>query len=178
MNSGLRNILFFIVLVAMVYFGYAYMIKPANLALNAKSQELENNMAKLKTLETEKIKAKNLEAQLDKMENAITFFENKLPHKSQIHQVLSQVSDIVTRNNLKPKSNKTQKVKRNAGYIELPLQMELSGNFKNYYSFLLELEKLDRITKIRKMDLILDKDNPGNINSKFIVSIFFQDING
>jgi type IV pilus assembly protein PilO len=154
------------------------MIKPANQALKTKSQELQVNMAKLKTLETEKVKAENLEAQLDKMENAITFFENKLPHKSQIHQVLSQVSDIVNRNNLKPRTNKTQKVKQIAGYIELPLQMELSGNFKNYYSFLLELEKLDRITKIREMDLTLDQDNPGNIKSEFIVSIFFQDING
>ena len=54
---------------------------------------------------------------------------------------------------------RTLKTKQNNGYIELPLKMELQGNFKSYYSFLLELEQLDRITKIRELTLKKDAEN-------------------
>jgi hypothetical protein len=51
--------------------------------------------------------------------------------------------------------------------------MELDGNFNSYYAFLLELEKLDRITKIR--ELSLEKtEREGQTQAKFIMSIFFQ----
>ncbi len=60
------------------------------------------------------------------------------------------------------------------GYIELPLKMELSGNFKSYYSFLLELEQLDRITKVRELNIQKSKDGQGQVEASFVVSIFFQ----
>jgi Tfp pilus assembly protein PilO len=52
--------------------------------------------------------------------------------------------------------------------------MELEGNFNAFYSFLLELEKLPRIMKIRELDLEKQKENEGQISANFIVSIFFQ----
>jgi hypothetical protein len=44
----------------------------------------------------------------------------------------------------------------------------------SYYSFLLELEQLDRITKIRELTLTKDDDNEGCMEASFTVSIFFR----
>ncbi len=52
--------------------------------------------------------------------------------------------------------------------------MELHGNFNSYYSFLLELEKLDRITKIRELSLKKKANAEGETAATFVVSIFFQ----
>jgi hypothetical protein len=52
--------------------------------------------------------------------------------------------------------------------------MELNGNFNSYYSFLLELEKLDRITKIRELKLRKMPKSDGFAEADFVVSIFFQ----
>jgi ribosomal protein S27AE len=48
------------------------------------------------------------------------------------------------------------------GYIEQPMKMELYGNFDSYYSFLIDLEQLPRITRIRELELKKDPnvDNP------------------
>ncbi len=81
---------------------------------------------------------------------------------------------IAKRNNLTSKMIRTLKTKQNSGYIELPLKMELQGDFKSYYSFLLELEQLDRITKIRELNLKKEDKTEGQINASFVVSIFFQ----
>ena len=56
--------------------------------------------------------------------------------------------------------------------------MELEGNFTSFYSFLLELEKLPRIMKIREMKLNKHKENEGQISADFLVSIFFQNKSG
>jgi type IV pilus assembly protein PilO len=174
----MRKVIFFMALIGMAYLGWAYMIKPANAALSAKKIQLQKDLAKLNELQKEKANAENLSEQIQQMEQAIEFFENKLPHKSQIHQVLAQVTEIINRHNLKPKTNKTDKIKEHSGYVELPLKMELEGGFNSYYSFLLELEKLDRITKIRELTVKEEKDTPGSVNAEFTMSIFFQQANG
>ncbi len=114
--------------------------------------------------------------QLEQLQEAIEFFESKLPPKSQIHEVLEQVTVIAQKQGLKPKTIRTLKRKDNSGYIEQPLKMELEGNFGSFYSFLLELEKLPRIMKIRELRLKKQTDRDGQIAADFIVSIFFQNI--
>jgi hypothetical protein len=49
----------------------------------------------------------------------------------------------------------------------------MEGNFNAFYSFLLELEKLPRIMKIRELELKKQIDDEGQIAAAFTVSIFF-----
>ena len=134
---------------------------------------METMRAKLNELEQATAAAKDLAAQLQKIEEAIEAFESKLPPSSEIHTVLENVTLIAQRHGLTPKSIRTQKNKNNRGYIEQPLAMELHGNFNSYYAFLLELEQLDRITKIRELELE-KSDQEGQTEATFVMSIFFQ----
>jgi len=173
MNSSLRYLIFFILIVGMAYVSWAYMIKPANENLSQEQAKMEAMRAKLNELESATAAAQDLEAQLKKIEEAIKAFESKLPPSSEIHTVLQDVTLIAQRHGLTPKSIRTQKSTENRGYIEQPLAMELTGNFNSYYAFLLELEKLDRITKIRKLKLE-KTEREGQTEATFVMSIFFQ----
>ena len=174
MNSGIRHIIFFALNVAMVYIAYAYMIKPSNQHLAEQRTEIESNRRKLIELEGYLSDSKDLNVQLEQMENAIREFESKLPPHSEIHTVLENVTLIAQRHGLVPKTIKTLKNTENRGYIEQPLEMELHGNFNSYYAFLLELERMDRITKIRKMELKKQTKAEGQTEARFTMSIFFQ----
>ena len=88
--------------------------------------------------------------------------------------MLEQVTVIAQKEGLEPKTIRTLTEKDNSGYIEQPLKMELEGNFSSFYSFLLELENLPRIMKIRELKLEKQKTDEGRIAADFIVSIFFQ----
>jgi Tfp pilus assembly protein PilO len=88
--------------------------------------------------------------------------------------VLEQVTVIAQKEGLEPKTIRTLKNKNNSGYIEQPLKMEVVGNFSSFYSFLLELENLPRIMKIRELKLEKQTGGDGRIVADFIVSIFFQ----
>lgn len=174
MNSSIRHLIFFVLIIGMAYVSWAYMIKPANEYLTEQRTQMEVKRAKLNELENASVAAEDLSEQLDKIEEAIEIFESKLPPSSEIHTVLENVTLIAQRHGLTPKTIRTLKSEANRGYIEQPLEMELDGNFNSYYAFLLELEKLDRITKIRELTLKKKSNQEGQTEAKFIMSIFFQ----
>jgi len=174
MTSGFRKAVFFILLLGIAVVGYQYLVKGANRDLAREKERVEVKLAKLAEFEKTTIAAKDLTKQLEQLQDAIKFFESKLPPTSEIYKVLEQVTVIAQKQGLKPKTIRTLKKKNNSGYIDQPLQMELEGNFNSFYSFLLELEKLPRITKIRELKLQKQKQSEGQITADFIVSIFFQ----
>jgi len=175
MTSGLRKVIFFVLLLGLAYVAYHYMIKPTNRYLTEQKTKLEQNLAKLAELERATSTAKDLNKEIEKLKDAIKFFESKLPPKSDIHKVLENVTVIAQKHGLRPKTIRTLKRTNNSGYIEQPLKMELHGNFNSYYSFLLEIERMDRITKIRQLSLKKKLKCEGEAEATFVVSIFFQD---
>ena len=178
MPSGLRKIVFFIFLAGLTYVGYQYMIKPANKHLTEQQARVQAKQTKLAEFEKASAKVKNLTKQIEKLEEAIKFFESKLPPTSEIDKVLQDITVIGEKQGLKSKRILTLKNKNNSGYVEQPLKMEVEGDFNSFYSFLLELEKLPRIMKISELNLSKQQKTEGEIKTDFIVSIFFQDKTG
>jgi len=174
MIGSFRKAVFLILLLAVAWVGYRYMIKPANKNLAQAKQRLQTKLVKLSEFERATAAADGLAKQLEQLQEAIGFFESKLPPKSEIHKVLEQVTVIAQKQGLKTKTIRALQKKDNSGYIEQPLKMGLVGNFNSFYSFLLELEKLPRIMKIRELELDKDVKEDGQIAADFIVSIFFQ----
>jgi type IV pilus assembly protein PilO len=178
MTGNLRKVVFFILLVGVAVVGYQYMIKPANARLTESKSRVDAKLTQLAKFQDASTAADDLSKQLEQLKEAMEFFESKLPPKSQIHEVLEQVTVIAQKQGLKPKTIRTLAKKNNSGYIEQPLKMTLEGNFGSFYSFLLELEKLPRIMKIRELDLKRQREDDGEITADFIVSIFFQNMSG
>jgi len=174
MTGNLRKVIFFVLLLTLAYLAYALMIKPANKSLADQKEQIQQNVKMLNELQQATSAARDLNKQLTQLTEAINFFESKLPPHSQIHQVLEDVTIIAQKQGLSTKSIKTLARKDNNGYIEQPLQMELYGSFNAYYSFLLELEKLPRITKVRELKLKRDPANDGAATANCVMSIFFQ----
>jgi len=178
MTSGLRKVVFFVLLLGVAYLAYQYMIKPANRHLAEQKAQVRTKRAKLAEFEEASAAAAGLNKQLEQLQEAIKFFESKLPPTNEIDKVLQDVTVIGEKQGVKRKAIVRLKEKDNSGYIEQPLKMELVGNFSSFYSFLLELEKLPRIMKIRELELNKQAENEGQIEADFIVSIFFQNKTG
>ena len=174
MASSLRKIVFFVLLLGVAYVAYQYMIKPANKHLAHQKTRVQTTLIKLTEFEKATAAAKDLSKQLEQLQDAIEFFESKLPSTSEIDKVLRNVTVIGDKQGVKCKRILRMNKKDNSGYIEYPLRIELVGNFNSFYSFLLELEKLPRIMKIRELKLEKQSDLEGQIAANFIVSIFFQ----
>lgn len=174
MTSGFRKAVFFVLLLGVGAVGYQYMVKPANQHLAEAKQRVDGKRAKLAEFEEATVKAEDLNKQLEQLQEAIRFFESKLPPTSEIYKVLEQVTLVAQKKGLTPKTIRTLQRKDNSGYIEQPLEMKWVGSFNAFYSFLLEIEKLPRIMKLRQLELEKEGTDEGSVAAEFILSIFFQ----
>jgi len=176
MNGRFKKIIFYVSLVGLVVLSYQFMIKPANKTFSEQQARIQNKSEKMAEFDKAIKAAYDLNVQLQQLQQAVEFFESKLPPTSEIYRVLEQVTLIAQKQGLQPRTIRTLVAKTNSGYVEQPLKMELEGDFNAFYSFLLELEKLPRIMKIRSLDLKKDNLNDGAIVADFTVSVFFQTI--
>jgi type IV pilus assembly protein PilO len=174
MKSGLRKAVFFVLLLGVACAAYQYMIKPANKHLDEQKLRLQKNLTKLAEFERATVAAKDLSKQLEQLQEAIKFFESRLPPTIEIDKVLQDITVIGQKQGIKCKTIRRLEKKDNSGYIEQSLEMKLEGDFNSFYSFLLELEKLPRIMKIRELELKKQTKSEGQIAVDFVVSIFFQ----
>ena len=174
MPSGLRKIMFFILMLGVSYAGYQYMIRPANENLAQHRAAVKTKMAKLAEFEKATVATKSLSRELEQLQEVIESIEDKLPPTSEIHKVLEKVTVIAQAQGLTAKTIRTLKKKYNGGYVEQPLKMALTGDFDSFYSFLLELERLPRIIKVRELNLKKEVGQEGQVSANFVVSIFFQ----
>ncbi len=175
MTSGIRQIIFFVLMIGMAYASWAYMIRPANAALTQQQAAMKQKQAKLAELDRAKNTASDLDEQLKQVEETIRVFESKLPPKSEIDRILENVTLIAQKQGLTAKTISSLKTSNRNGHIEQPLKMELQGDFNSFYAFLLELERMDRITKIRELTLKKKSQYEGQTEATFVMSIFFTD---
>ncbi len=174
MKFGPKELVLILLLLAIPAGSFIWVFKPANESMQQQKEELAKKTGKLEDLRDALKGIKDLDDEVSKLSAAIDFFEDKLPAQHEIHRVLEQVTKIAENHRLETRLFKTLKPKPFAHYSEQPIQMEVYGDFDAFYQFLLDVEKMPRITKIMDMELVKDKDKEGVTNANFKLSIFFD----
>ena len=167
-------VLFVTLMIGLLGCGYYFVFKPATEKRMARQAEISAKQKSLADLRLATIGISDLERKIDELQKAIKFFESKLPQEKEIDNVLREVWQMAQRNNLTTKSIKTLKSERMAGYSEQPVQVGLSGDFRGFYAFLLDLEKLSRITRVTQMKLEKISNQEGQMTAKLTLSIYFE----
>lgn len=174
MKFGIRELLFVILLIAIPSGAYLWVFRPANENIESQRRAIESKEKKLLSLQRAMVGIKDLNEEVEKLKEAVSFFENKLPPRHEIHKVLGKVTQIADRHGLETTLFETLKTQSFATYSEQPIKMEVSGDFEAFYQFLLDVEKMPRITKIRKMQLEKPKEEGSLVEANFTISIFFD----
>ena len=175
MRFGLREFVFIVVLLTLPVAAYFFVFEPRNVQIAEALKEIEDKESKLAQLEAVTKDIDDLGEEIDKLTTAIEMFEQKLPAQREVEVVLKQVWEMAAQHNLIPKKIRTDKPVGAAQYAELPIQMTIVGDFDGFYSFLLDLEKMQRITRMPKMKLEKAKSNDdGQMQAKVVLSIFFD----
>ncbi len=173
MKFGWRELVFVCVLLGLLGATWVLFNK-ANLRRADKLAEIETKRQTLSNLRKSTAGIADLNRKIDELQQAITFFESKLPQEKEVDKILKEVWQMAEANSLQTRTVKTLKNEKNANYSEQPIQMSLSGDFNGFYAFLLQLEKLDRITRVTDMTLQKINDRDGEMQANMTLSIFFE----
>ena len=165
---------FLLVLLAMPAASYFFVFEPRNKQIAEARREVAQKQAKLEQLEAATRNIADLGVEIDKLSEAIEVFEQKLPAEREVEVILKQISELATKHKLTLKSIRTDKPVPAAGYSELPIKLTIAGDFDGYYSFLLDLEKLKRITRMPQMQVKKVPPEEGQMQAEVVLSIFFE----
>ncbi len=174
MKLGLREILFFSVLIGLLGFTWFFVLSKATAKYEAVQADCAAMQQKLSNLRQATAGIDDINRKLVELQQAITFFESKLPQEKEIDKILKEVWQMAESNSLQTRTIKTLKSDRAACYSEQPIQMNLTGNFTGFYTFLLQLEKLPRITRVTQMKLEKINASEGDMQAQMTLSIFFE----
>jgi type IV pilus assembly protein PilO len=174
MRFGLRELLFFGLMLGLIVCGYLFVLQPPTEKRALREAEIETRQKALTDLKQATVGVGDLERKIEELQKAIVFFESKLPQEKEIDKILKEVWQMAEANSLQTRTIRTLKSERSAGYSEQPIQMSLAGDFAGFYQFLLQLEKLPRITRVSQMKLEKITDREGEMQAQMTLSIFFE----
>ena len=182
MHFGSREVIFLIVLLVVPVASYFYVFKPRNNEIRQAQIEVENKQAKLDNLREVTEKIDDIGLAIEQGRAAIQLVEAKLPSARDVEVILEDVWQLAATSRLSVKSVKSEKPVPAAGYMEQPLKISMEGRFEGFYTFLLALESLPRITRIHQLKLERksggrsgDAEDPsGVMKADFVLSIYFE----
>ncbi|MFU8829320.1 MAG: type 4a pilus biogenesis protein PilO [Phycisphaerales bacterium] len=178
MNFGIRELIFVAVLLAMPISSYWFVFKPRNEQIAQARKEIEHKELLLQKLQAATDQSADLARENEAILKEIEHVQSRLPSDKEVDVILRQVSELATQNNLKLDRVRAVRAISSASYMEQPLEMNISGNFDNFYNFLLELEQLKRITRLPKLKLKAAREQNGQMEAEFTLSIYFEPATG
>jgi Tfp pilus assembly protein PilO len=174
MKPGFRVLVFAMVMVGLLVGSYFFVFVKHDKKKRDKQEAVDNKVKALADLEKATATVKDVDRKIAELQKATEFFESKLPQAKEMDKVLREVWQLAEGNGLKTKTVRTVKAKKMSGYSEQPIEMSLSGDFRGFYEFMLQLEKLPRLTKVTHMNLSKITDKDGDMQAQLTLSIFFE----
>lgn len=174
MRLGLRELIFVLAMLGLLGSSYFLVFLKSDTKRQSLQADIESKRKALTNLRQATAGIDDMNVKIDELQEAIAFFESKLPQEKEVDKILKEVWQLAEANSLACKTVKTMKAERAAGYSEQPIQMTLSGDFTGYYAFLLQLEKLPRITRVTNMNLTKIDEHDGEMTANMTLSIFFE----
>ena len=183
MKIGIREIVFIVLLTGIPIGAYGVVFRPQNQANAQMLQQIQDKQGKLQELNRATAMMGDLRQEIVSLQEAVSFFQSKLPNEKEIDKVLKEAWRTASANQLITKSIRTVNQDRNpkstavegGGPREQPILMQLQGDYMGFYGFLQALENQPRVMQIRSMQLEKLQGGPeGHMQAKIEMCIFFE----
>ncbi|MFT3686471.1 MAG: type 4a pilus biogenesis protein PilO [Phycisphaerales bacterium] len=179
MNPKARQTILTAVLLGVPVASFFLVFRPQSREIQLATREIQLRKEKLGQLQAVTAQAPDLARATEEIKQSIAQIEARMPSSKELDNVLRDVATIATKCGLRvPKFNRMENVLTAGSAQEQQLDVEIAGEFGGFYSFLLELEKLPRITRLTDMKLErvadVEKAKDGLLRAHFKLSIYYS----
>ncbi|BAM04852.1 type IV pilus inner membrane component PilO [Phycisphaera mikurensis] len=175
MRFSIREALYLVVLLAVAGGTWHFGITPVRANIAAYREDTAIREGTLAELDKAKARYPDFDAEIRRLETAMGTFSEKLPERKETADIIRGITEIATANQLTVTTVKPAAQLAAAGYIELPIRLEIEGDFDGFYNLIRQIENLPRITRMPAMTLErLNRGSDGVVSAKLTLSIFFE----
>lgn len=177
MDFSPKQLAFIGTLIAVPIASFFLVFRPQNAEIRKARAEIEVKRAMLESLREATKQASDLTLATHEIEKTIAQVEGRLPSSKELDSVLRDVAQIAAKSGLRvPRFVKNDQTREAGTAQEQAIDVEVAGDFDAFYKFLLELERLPRITRMTDMNIqrVEEKGRDGLVRGSFKLSIYYQ----
>lgn len=173
MNISSTSLWFAGVILALLAGTHFLIVRPANQKCELLQHDIARKQAALagfdRTIESIRV----VGTKIDALRPAIALFDSRLGSSREMNKVLEDLWRRAEANSLQTRTVKTPAERRTEDFKEHEIELSLSGSFSSHYQFLLELEDMKRIVRIKKMNLTKMNATDGQVQAALTLSVYF-----
>lgn len=164
--AAVKAIVLFVLFSALVFGGYWFFIKDQYSQLDRVSSE---EVSLKEQYESRAFKVANLDAfreQMLEMQKSFGALLKQLPAKTEVPGLLEDITNTALGSGLEIKSIQLRPEISKEFYVELPMQIEVSGTYHDIASFVSGVASLPRIVTLHDLDIAAGQRNAERQNSE------------
>jgi Tfp pilus assembly protein PilO len=163
-------------LVIFIALFYLAGIRPTSARLRAIAarESTQRSDLQLAELRAETLPAAELET--ERLQRGVEEFDSKLPHHQGLPQLIGDVTQMSHRAMLSKLAWRPEAVlKRNDHFTELPVEFTFQGDFLGVVNFLSQVESMQRVTRLRKLDVQSKDSMDGQVDVQLTMNIYYAE---
>ena len=173
--SGSTRIFLTIVATSILAAGATFLVGlPMHRRIQEDSAAIAERQSQLVALQNVSHKITDIQDEIRRLEEALAFFEHRLPQEREIDVILREVWRIAESKALVPRSIRTTAPETMARYSSQPITLSLEGSFESFYDFLMGLEQMPRLTKVRQLQISKMPTDDATVQADLLMDIYFE----
>lgn len=174
MKFGARELLFLVVMIGLLFSAWFFVFKNADERIKAFNDDTRAKQDKLTEVRAATIKIQNMGKRIDEMQAQIRKIEDALPRGRETNIVIGQIDNLAASfRQLQFGDIVALRSEKASNYWEQPIRIQIKGDFKSFYEFLLRVERLPRIIRINQMRLAKINERDGSMTAEMTLSIYY-----
>jgi Tfp pilus assembly protein PilO len=161
-------------MLGLLFSAWYFVFKQADDRIAELRVDTEAKRRKLDELAQATKRIADINAKIADLQKQIHFFESRLPRQSETPSIVAKIDEQArSRRQLTVGSVAALKPDKAAGYFEKPVKITMQGDFRSFYEFILQIERLPRITRVNQMHLTKIAEQDGSMMADMTLSIYF-----
>ncbi len=115
-----------------------------------------------------------LKEQLQKMQKAVAGYQASVPEQRDLGLFLQQIAGLMNEQNLRDQQIQPTDEIEASGLNCIPVNIQGKGRLPQIFEFYKSLQKLDRLVRIERIELVNDNNFSGELNMQTRVIIYYR----
>lgn len=116
-----------------------------------------------------------LAAQVQQLEGQVQFFDRQLPREPSLDRFIKDITGVSQELALRDWKFSPGAPVRAENHVEMPIAMQFTGDFLSASAFVRRIEDLQRLTRVKKLNIRTKDSRSGQVEVDMSVSIYFSE---
>ena len=148
---------------------------PAKHRLDALHMQIQSTTREVEEKQNKAQHLPLLALEVQELESRVRDYDRQFPKQDDLGDFIKDITRVSRQLALGDWKYAPVVPKRGDGYFELPIQMNFVGEFVNVYSFLTEVEHLQRLTRVRRVAIKTKDFKSGMVEVEIGLNIYFSE---